>query len=190
MSAARYVAALCLCLALAGPATAGQAAQPFDFGGPFQLVDHDGKPRSDQDFRGRFLLVFFGYTNCITICPIDLDVMGLALDELGPKADKVQPLFISVDPKRDTPAVLKAFIAQFHPRLVGLTGTSKQVAAVVRAYKVHRAKFVEEDAGAGDYLVSHSGNMYLMGPDGKFVTLLPHGSSPEFINRTLATYLN
>ena len=189
MSAARHVAALCLCLVLGGPAAAGQAL-PFDFGGPFQLVDHDGKPKSDKDYRGRFLLVFFGYANCISICPIDLDVMSQALDELGPKADKVQPLFISVDPKRDTPVVLKAFVAQFHPRLVGLTGSSKQVAAVVRAYKVHRAKLVEKAAGAGDYLVSHSGNMYLMGPDGKFVTLLPHGSSPQFIARTLAKYLN
>lgn len=189
MSAARLFAALTLCLCLSGPAGAGQAL-PFDFGGPFQLVDHNGKPRSDKDFRGRFLLVFFGYTNCISICPIDLDLMSRALNDLGAAADKVQPLFISVDPKRDTPAIVKAFIAEFHPRLVGLTGSSKQIAAVVRAYKVHRAKLVEEAAQEGDYLVSHSGNMYLMGPDGKFVTLLPHGSSPEFIARTLANYLN
>lgn len=147
---------------------------PFEalFGGPFTLTDHTGRERSDSDFRGRFMLVSFGYTHCPDICPTTLQLMTDALELLGDDAGQVQPLFITVDPGRDTAEHLAAYMAHFHPSLLGLTGSEAQVRAAARGYKVHRRKVVLADAaGADDYLVDHGSNLYLMGPDGGFVTL-------------------
>ncbi len=164
---------------------------PIAFGGPFSLVDQDGVPRTDQDFRGRFLLVFFGYTQCPDICPTDLQTMAAALDILGDAAERVQPLFISVDPARDTQRRLKAFVARFHPRLVGLTGSEGQVRAAARAYRVHRFKVVPADSsGPDDYLASHSSITYLMGPDGSFLTLFPHDTTAESMATAIRRYLS
>ncbi len=147
-------------------------------GGPFTLVDHDGKTRSDGDFRGEHLLIFFGYTYCPDVCPTALSDMALALDELGDEAAKVRPLFITIDPARDTPERLKTYVANFHPRLVGLTGSQEAVTAAAKAYRVYFAKSKSE-AAPGEYLMDHTSIIYLMGPDGRYLTHFSLGTSAE-----------
>ncbi len=190
-SGAALTLALCFCLAAGAPAAERKppADFPISFGGPFELVDHDGRRRTDRDFRGAFLLVFFGYTHCPDICPTGLQTMADALDLLGPLGKRVRPVFITVDPARDTPAQLKDYVASFHPRLIGLTGTEGRIAAAARAYKLHRFKVPARGGAADEYLVSHSSITYLMGPDGKFVTLFPHGVKPEFMAKAMRKYL-
>ncbi len=144
-------------------------------GGAFNLVDHNRKSVTDIDFRGRYLLVFFGYTFCPDLCPTTLHIVTEAMDLLGAQATKVQPIFISVDPERDTPETLKSFVENFHPRLIGLTGSSDQVAAAAKAYRVYYAKANDEE----EYLMDHSAIIYLMGLDGKFVTHFSHGTTPD-----------
>jgi cytochrome oxidase Cu insertion factor (SCO1/SenC/PrrC family) len=134
-------------------------------GGPFALADQDGAVRRDAEFRGRLMLVYFGYTYCPDACPTALNEMSKALDLLGDKAEAVQPIFITVDPARDTPAQLKLYAQNFHPRLVALTGTPEAIAAAARAYRVYYRK--AGGTGGEDYLVDHSGFIYLMGRDGK-----------------------
>ena len=163
---------------------------PVKFGGPFTLVDHEGITRTDADFRGRFMLVYFGYTYCPDICPTGLQTMTDALDMLGAAVKRVQPLFISIDPARDTVPELKQYLENFQPAILGLTGSEAQVRAVARAYKVHRRKVnLSEPEDANDYLVDHSSITYLMGPDGGFVTLFPHGTEPEFMAEAIRRYL-
>lgn len=146
-------------------------------GGPFQLTDHTGKAVGDADYRGKHLLIYFGYTFCPDVCPTELSTMAAALDALGPLAERIQPLFVTIDPERDTVAHLADYVALFHPRLTGLTGTPEQVRAVARAYRVYAAK---APGGANeDYLMDHSSFVYLMGPDGKFVAVFPGGTGPE-----------
>jgi protein SCO1/2 len=164
--------------------TSGQAL----IGGPFELVGKDGKTVTDKDFRGRYMLVFFGFTHCPDICPAELQVMSAALDDLGDKADQVVPVFITVDPERDTPELVTAYVENFGPNFVGLTGSLEAVDKAAKAYRVTYQKFQEE--GAGDnYSVDHSALVYLMGPDGKFVTHFPYGTSPEKMADTLRRYL-
>ncbi len=147
-------------------------------GAPFTLVDHDGKTRSDGDFRGEYLLVFFGYTYCPDVCSTALSDMALALDALGDKAAKVRPLFITVDPARDTPERLKPYVVNFHPRLVGLTGTEEAVTGAAKAYRVYFAKSKAE-ATPGEYLMDHTSIIYLMGPDGRYLTHFSPGTSAK-----------
>ena len=137
-------------------------------GGPFSLVDGDGKPVTDQTWRGKYMLVYFGYTYCPDVCPTTLTAVADALDRLGPKADKLQPLFITVDPKRDTPLVIKQYAAAFGPKMIGLTGSAAQIAVVAKAYRVYYAEHRTGD-GPDDYAMDHSSVLYLMGPDGRFV---------------------
>ena len=137
-------------------------------GGPFKLTDQNGKPRSDADFRGQYTLVFFGYTNCPDVCPTTLQTLTDAMAVLGPKADKVTPVFITVDPERDTAKALKDYAANFTPRLVMLTGSPADIAAVAKEYRVYYAK-----AGEGpNYAMDHTAGIYLMGPDGDLCHLL------------------
>jgi protein SCO1 len=148
-------------------------------GGPFQLVAGDGRVVTDRDFRGKYLLVYFGYTICPDVCPTTLQSLATALDALGPKADRVQPLLITVDPARDTPAVLAQYTAAFSPRLIGLSGTPEAIAAVEREYRVYAA-IHRTGAGADDYSVDHSSVLFLMGPDGQFIARLrADASGPE-----------
>ena len=142
-------------------------------GGPFSLVNQDGKRVTEKDFLGNYMLVFFGYTYCPDVCPTELQVMTAALDQLGPEASRIQPVFVSVDPARDTPEVLKAYVANFGPRLMGLTGTPEEIAAIAKAYRVYYAK-AGNGASATDYLMDHSSIIYLMGPDGSFVKHMPY----------------
>lgn len=137
-------------------------------GGPFMLEDGNGRPVSDRDFRGKYMLVYFGYTFCPDVCPTTLNEVADALDHLGPKADMLQPIFITVDPKRDTPAVMKQYAADFSPRLIGLTGTPEEIAEVAREYRVYYAEH-RTGPGPNDYSMDHSSVLYLMGPDGKFI---------------------
>jgi cytochrome oxidase Cu insertion factor (SCO1/SenC/PrrC family) len=152
-------------LPASGPVTSGKAL----VGGPFSLTDDTGKRVTDKDYRGRYMLVFFGYTSCPDICPAGLQLMAAVLENLGPKADRVAPIFISVDPERDTSQKLAGYVKNFSPRLVGLTGTPEEIAAVTKAYKVYYKK-VPNDAAPGDYGMDHTSIIYLMDPDGAFVT--------------------
>jgi cytochrome oxidase Cu insertion factor (SCO1/SenC/PrrC family) len=137
-------------------------------GGSFTLEDGNGEQVTDRDFRGKYLLVYFGYTFCPDVCPTTLTEAADALDRLGPKAGRLQPLFITVDPKRDTPAVVKQYAAAFSPRLIGLTGSPEQIAQVAKEYRVYYAEH-RTGPGPGDYTMDHSSILYLMGPDGRFI---------------------
>ena len=147
-----------------GPISIGTAL----VGGPFSLTDHTGRKVTDKDFRGHYMLVFFGYTYCPDICPTELQVMSAALDNLGAKADDIQPIFITFDPQRDTPEVLKQYISNFHPRLVGLTGTPEEIAVAAKAYRVFYNR-LENTSGPDTYLMDHSTITYLMDKQGKFL---------------------
>jgi protein SCO1/2 len=136
-------------------------------GGPFTLTDQTGKRVSEKDFLGRHMLVFFGFTYCPDICPTELQVMTAALDMMGADGDRIQPVFITVDPERDTPEVMKSYVENFGPRLVGLTGSLEEITAVAKAYRVYFAKAAK--TGTDDYLMDHSSIIYLMGPDGRFL---------------------
>ena len=160
-------------------------------GGPFALVDQDGRPQTDRDFAGRWRVMYFGYTFCPDVCPVDMQNLGAglkALEKTAPQtASKVVPVFVTVDPERDTPKVLKQFTAAFHPRLVGLTGTPQAIAAAAKAYGIYFAK--GETSPGGGYLVNHSRQAYLMGPDGKPVALVPTDQSPQAVAETLAKWV-
>lgn len=147
-------------------------------GGPFTLTDHNGRRVTEQEWRGKYMLIFFGFTFCPDVCPTALQVTAAALDKLGSKADRVVPLFISVDHERDTPETMARYVSSFHPRLVGLTGSADEIAAVARAYRVYYKKTKDEKSAAG-YTIDHSSIVYLMGPDGKFVTHFTHTTSPD-----------
>ncbi|WP_420405350.1 SCO family protein [Nisaea sp.] len=175
---------------LSGVPVARSAELPSLFGGPFELTDETGARVSPKSYAGKYMLVYFGYSYCPDICPTDLTVMGQALDSLGPLAERVQPLLISVDPGRDTPGALRDFTDAFHPALVGLTGTEAEVAAAAKAYRVHRRRFRLDGAADEDYLVDHSTLTYLMGPDGGFVTMFPRGTTPERMEAVLRKYLS
>lgn len=134
-------------------------------GGPFHLTDQTGKPRTDADFRGQYLLVYFGYTSCPDVCPTTLQTITNAMGKLGADAAKVTPIFITVDPARDTPDVLKAYASNFDPRLVALTGSASEIAAAAKAYRIYYAKVGE----GANYSMDHSSIVYLMGPDGEYL---------------------
>lgn len=175
-----------LALACAGPAHARSAAETMDIlmwnrepvGGPFELIDHTGKPRSDGDFRGRLMLVYFGFTYCPDVCPTDLMAIGQAIEQLGPEGDAVQPIFITLDPERDTAGHLAEYVPLFHPHLLGLTGRLDAIGAAAEAYKVYFAK-IPIGKEAGDYTVDHTSFIYLMDRDGRYLGFFPPGTSAE-----------
>ena len=144
-------------------------------GGPFTLTDQHGKRVSEADFRGRFLLVYFGYSFCPDVCPTDLAAMAAAIDLLGPEGDKVQPIFITIDPERDTVERLAGYAPLFHPRLVALTGTADEIGHAAAQYRV----YFEKSGEGADYLMNHSGIVYLMDPEGRFLTHFAQGTPPE-----------
>jgi protein SCO1/2 len=138
-------------------------------GGPFTLVSADGRTVTDQTFRGKWMLIYFGYTFCPDACPTALTNMGVALQKLGPEAARIAPLFITVDPKRDTVKAMAEYLKSFDPRIVGLTGSEAQTGVAAKAYHVYVAPQKSE---GDDYLVDHSAYIYLMSPQGKFVTVI------------------
>ncbi len=173
--------------AAAPAAKPGPAVLRFDFGGPFSLIDHQGRRRTDKDFRGRHMLVFFGYAQCKSICPVGLGRIAKALDELGPAADRIQPIFITVDPDNDTPEVMAAHVQKIHPRMIGLTGTKTELHAVTRAYKVETKQLSEPGDNVPIY--AHGSFIFLMKPDGKFATLFPPVLGPEAIAASVRRYV-
>jgi protein SCO1/2 len=165
----------------AAPPSAGgvQLPQGLTLGGPFSLTDQNGRAVTEADFAGRFLLIYFGYTYCPDVCPTELGTVAAALDVLEGQGERVTPVFITVDPERDTPAALADYVSRFHPRMVGLTGTAQQVAAAARAYRVYYAKAQRPEMT--QYLMDHSSFIYLVGPDGKVRALFRPETSPEAI---------
>lgn len=142
-------------------------------GGPFTLTDNTGKRVTDKDYLGRYMLVFFGYTNCPDICPAGLQVMSAALDKLGKRADGITPIFITLDPAQDTPQKMATYVKAFSPRLVGLTGSESEIAATAKAYRVYYQK-VPDEKNPNSYTIDHSAIFYLMGKDGKLLAPIPH----------------
>ena len=142
-------------------------------GGPFSLLEPDGTNVTDQTFAGKPMLVYFGFTNCPDVCPAGLQIISAALDKLGPKADGITPLFITVDPERDTPQVLGEYVKSFNPRIIGLSGSPQDISAVTRAYRVYVNK-VPNDKEPARYGVDHSSFMYLMNAKGEYVKHFLH----------------
>ena len=156
-------------------------------GGPFRLIDPAGKVRRDTDFRGRLMLVYFGFTSCPDICPTDLQQIGTALNRLGESAPAVAPIFITLDPQRDTRRVLAAYASAFHSQIIGLTGSEAAIDQAARAYRVFYAKVAVP--GALGYTVDHSSFIYLMGRDGKYLGFMPPGTPADRMIEILRPYL-
>ena len=180
------------CVLFSAPIAANETAEPSateliegllsgraPVGGPFELTDQTGHRRTDADFQGKLVVLYFGYTYCPDVCPTELQSITLALDKLGAAADTVQPLFITVDPGRDTPARLADFVSSFHPRLIGLTGSPAEIRKTAIAY---RTFFAKSGATTTDhYSVDHTGFVYLVGKDGRYLGFLPPGLAPDAI---------
>jgi protein SCO1/2 len=154
-------------------------------GGPFSLIDQHGTRVTDKDFRGRLMLVYFGFTFCPDVCPTSLQAMAAAIDMLGTRASEVVPIFITVDPERDTPKALEPYVANFYPRLVGLTGSAAEIEAVARLYRVYFKK-VKDEASSAPYTIDHTSIIYLMDRDGRFVTHFTHTTKPDTIAAAIA----
>jgi cytochrome oxidase Cu insertion factor (SCO1/SenC/PrrC family) len=180
------------CILFSASVAANEAAEPSPtelieglisgrapVGGPFELTDQAGRRRTDADFRGKLVVLYFGYTYCPDVCPTELQSISLALDKLGATAESVQPLFITVDPERDTPARLADFVSSFHPRLTGLTGSLADIRKTAIAYRTFFVK--NSTSPPGDYSVDHTGFIYLVGKDGRYLGFLPPGSTPDTI---------
>jgi len=155
-------------------------------GGPFTLADSSGRQRSDSEFRGRLMIVYFGYTFCPDVCPADLMSITQALDALGPVADGIQPIFITVDPERDS-RVLADYVRAFHKSLIGLTGSPEDIRKVANAYKAFYAKL--PPARDGEYAIDHTGVIYLMGREGEYLGFMPPQTGPEKLTEILRKYL-
>jgi len=185
---------LAVSLFCGGPTAAAEqqpsAAQMMDdlmygrgtVGGPFTLTDQTGKQRSDTEFRGKLMIVYFGYSYCPDVCPADLMAITQALDALGPAAEGVQPLFITIDPERDT-KVLADYVSAFHHSLVGLTGSPDEIRKVANAYKAFYVK-VRDERNA-DYSIDHAGVIYLMGRHGEYLGFMPPQTNPDRLTEIL-----
>lgn len=189
--ATAVAAVVALYLSNSGLREAAKNATAPAIGGPFSLIDHTGRGVTEADYRGKLMVVYFGYTFCPDVCPTGLYKIAQALDALGEDANGVHPLFITVDPERDTTAVMKDYVANFHPDLVGLSGSLEQIGATTKAYRVYVAK-AEPEAGAAadEYLVDHTAITYVMGRDGGFRQALSHGSSVEEITAAIRKALD
>jgi len=185
-----FLAGLILCftvvLIVTGRGPESFASTSAAIGGPFKLTDQNGKAITDRDLKGRPSLVFFGFTHCPEVCPTALFDISEVLSKLGPDASKVNALFITVDPERDTPAVLKDYLASFNPRLVGAGGDAEQLAAVAKAYRVYYKKVPTKD---GDYTMDHMAIVYLMDKNGNFVAPFSLKRKPEDGAAELRRYL-
>ena len=178
---------LALIVAACSPAGGSSAGEPplagARLGGPFTLTDQNGARFDSRALEGKYRLVYFGYTFCPDVCPVDLQQIGLALkrfeSEDPARAARLQPLFITTDPERDTPKVMKEYVSAFHPRLIGLTGSPQEIAAVSKDYGVWSAK--KETEGASEYLVNHSRTALLFGPGGEPIAILPHQDGADAI---------
>ena len=157
-------------------------------GGPFELLNTEGQPVTQATFADKHKLIFFGFTYCPAICPGELQKMAQVLESLGPEAQKIQPIFISVDPERDTPEVVKEYMTLYDPRIVGLTGTPEQIEDLKEKYKVYASKI--EMPSMSDYMIDHSAFMYFMSPDNQLITLYPLQETAEGIASDLRKRLS
>ncbi|MDB4173093.1 SCO family protein [bacterium] len=171
------------------PKQTSTASKGPQIGGPFELVDHTGAVRTNADFAGKFTLIYFGYTYCPDVCPTSLTAMTDALKSLGSKAKNIVPLFITVDPKRDTVEQLRMYISHFHPRMVGLTGTEEQIAKAANAFRVYFAKQKESTPGANDNLVDHSSIVLFMDQKGRFLTHFGHAVAADAMAERIRKFL-
>ncbi|WP_293880836.1 SCO family protein [Sphingomonas sp.] len=188
------LATLLLCVLIAGCIPTAAPKPPLEgarIGGPFVLTDQNGRQVSDRDFAGRYRIVYFGYTFCPDVCPTDVANLMHGWQLFGKtnaaRADRIRSIFITVDPARDTPETLKAFTANFDPRLVGLTGSPQAIAAVAKAYGV--AVQIQKPTSPGVYFVDHTNAAYLMNPDGKPLALLPSDGTPQAIADELGKWV-
>ena len=195
MNMLRFLVPLTLAIAACSPSAPQPGAEPplagARIGGPFALINQDGRRVTDRDFAGRWRIMYFGYTFCPDVCPTGLQNLAAGLRAFE-KAEpvlgaKVVPIFVTVDPARDTPAVMKAYVAAFHPRMVGLTGDEAAIRTLSKAYGVYAQRGAAQ--GAGGYLVDHSAQAYLMDPDGKPVALLPSEGPPAKVSDELAQWV-
>ncbi|HEY7666013.1 MAG TPA: SCO family protein [Xanthobacteraceae bacterium] len=188
--AAAFLAGLVLCfgivLLLTGRLSAPVAQQIASIGGPFKLINQDGKVVSDQDLKGHPFLVFFGFTHCPDVCPTTLFDVSEVLRALGPDADRTRALFITVDPERDTAPVMKDYLSSFDPHLSGLTGDPAAIAAVAKEYRVYYKKVPLDDGG---YTMDHTAIVYLMDKDGHFVSPFSLKRKPEVAAADLRRFL-
>ena len=143
---------------------------------------------TDKDYRGRYMLVYFGFTFCPDVCPSGLQVAGAAIEKLGAKGERVTPIFITVDPERDTAKQMASYVSSFHPRLVGLTGSVEEIAAVAKAYRVYFRK-VKDEKSSAEYTIDHTSIFYLMDPQGKFVAHFTHTTPVDKMAETIAKHL-
>lgn len=164
----------------------GRGGSASLIGGPFQLVDQDGKPTTEQDMKGKPFLMFFGFTHCPDVCPTALFEVSEVMRALGPDADRAGAMFVTVDPERDTPAVMKNYLASFDPHVRGLTGDSKAVEAIQKAYRVYAKKVPTE---SGDYTMDHTALIYLMDKQGRFVASFNMKRKPEEAAAELRRYM-
>jgi cytochrome oxidase Cu insertion factor (SCO1/SenC/PrrC family) len=167
-----------------GPIGSGTAL----IGGPFTMLNQKGEVVTDKNFDGRYTIYFFGYTFCPDVCPTELQVLSAALKELGPDASKITPVFVSIDPERDTPKIIGEYVANFDPRFVGLTGTPEQLAIMARAFHVYYKK-VADEKNAQNYGMDHPSILYLMGPDGKFAKHFPYTTDAKALALELKSVL-
>jgi protein SCO1/2 len=188
----RFLALAVACLWLAGCGREGPSFRSTDvtgaqFGRDFKLIDHDGRPRTLADFRGKVVVVFFGFTHCPDVCPTTLGELARTLRKLGPEADRVQVLMVTVDPERDTPQVLKAYVTALDPRFIGLTGDAEAIARTAREFKV----FYQASPGTapGAYSVDHSSSSYVFDPAGRLRLLVSYGQGADVIAHDIGELL-
>jgi cytochrome oxidase Cu insertion factor (SCO1/SenC/PrrC family) len=160
-----------------------EVSQSF-IGGDFEMVNHRGETVTQETFKGRHMLVYFGYTFCPDVCPTELQAVTVALNDMGKKADAITPVFVTIDPERDDVAAVREYIGFFHPRLVGLTGTPAQVETITDAFGVFYAR-ARDTGETSDYLMDHSSLIFLMDEDGRYVTHIRTGTAPEVMARQL-----
>ncbi len=154
----------------------GEGTGIADIGGPFQLVDNTGRQVTEKDFQGKPSAFFFGFTHCPDVCPTTLYEMTTWLEALGPDADRINVVFVTVDPERDTPELMGEYLAAFDPHIRGLSGTPEQIETIVKAYKVYRRKVAQDD---GEYVMDHTATIYLMDANGKFVGTIAYGEADD-----------
>ena len=164
-----------------------ETSRLMSIGGSFCLIDHDGHNVSDETYRGQYVLIFFGFTNCRVVCPRALTKLSAVLDSLGPLADRIRPIYVTVDPERDTPDAMRSFL-QSYPRFTGLTGSLAQIDRIKKAYRVF-AQRVDDLAGNGDYAVPHTAITYVLDPNGRFVSHFTDALSAEEIASRLRLLL-
>jgi len=159
-----------------------------EFGGPINLVNQFGEKVTDEDFEGKYKLMFFGFTYCPAICPTELSKITYVLKDLGDAAKDIQPIYITVDPERDTPEKMKSYVSLFHPSLVGLTGSPQQIKDTLKAFKVYAAK-AEQNDGLSEYTMDHSTFTYLIAPDGRLLHIFKLADTAPYMTQTISAWM-